>query len=557
MQNCLTIQGFGAGVSAVDTDYHFAPNERPMFPGSPFAPAHSLNRRIAYACVGVLIGCSATFTNALINVNAGNLAGSLGLTLAQVSVLPAIYVAMNATANLTLVRARAQFGIPEVTLALLGAYALAALVQLVAPSFTAAIVVRAACGVTAAGLTTLTIYYLMQIMPVPLRPLALVIGISLTQLGTPLARLVPLDVLATDNWHGLSLIELGVALTIAATILAVPLPPSERGKAFEPLDFVTIGLMVPAFLLICIVLGEGRLLWWTDRPWLGWALAVAVPLVAIAIAIEHNRVRPLLQTTWIGSRDIVRFIAVALLVRLALAEQTYGSVGFLTSGGLTNDQLHSLFLYVLLAMVAGAAVACATLSERRLPFQVLVAALIIALGAWLDSHSTSITRPEQLYLSQSLIAFGTTLFIGPTLAYGFIQMLHRGPTHLVSLIVVFSMTQNIGGLAGSAILGTAQVMAAKAHAASLAEQLIAADPQVAGRIQSGVVVLSGVLGDPVLRGAQGAGLLGRAMANEANTLAFNDIFRLVAWLSLATALYLGYLIMTTAGRRRREALAAA
>ncbi len=312
--------------------------------------------------------------------------------------------------------------------------------------------------------------------------------------------------------------------------------------------------MVPAFLLICIVLGEGRLLWWTDRPWLGWALVLAVPLVAVAVALEHGRERPLLQTRWIGSRDILRFIAVALLVRLALAEQTYGSVGFLTSGGLTNDQLHVLFLYVLLAMVLGAAAACATLSERRLPYQILAAALIIALGAWLDSYSTSITRPEQLYLSQSLIAFGTTLFIGPALAYGFIQMLKRGPTHLVSLIVVFSMTQNIGGLAGSAILGTAQVMAAKAHAASLAEHLIAADPQVAGRIQSGAVVLSGVIGDPVLRGAQGAGLLGRALATEANTLAFNDVFRLVMWLSLVTALYLGYLIVTGARRRRREAV---
>ncbi len=541
-------------MSAADMDYQFKPTERPMFPGSAFTPSLSVGRRVAYACVGALIGCAATFTNALVNVNAGNLAGSLGLTLAQVSVLPALYIAMNATANLTLVRARAKFGIPEVTLVLLGIYALAALVQLVAPSYAAAIATRATCGVMAAGLTTLTIYYLIQIMPVPLRPLALVIGISLTQLGTPLARLVPLDVLTTDHWHGLSLIELAAPLLIAAAILAVPLPPSESSKAFETLDFVTIGLMVPAFLLICIVLGEGRLLWWADRAWLGWSLVCAIPLVAIAVAIEHNRERPLIQTTWLGSRDILRFIAVALLVRLALAEQTYGSVGFLTSGGLTNDQLHTLFLYVLVSMVLGAAVACATLSEQRLPYQVLVAALIIALGAWLDGYSTSITRPQQLYLSQSLIGFGTTLFIGPTLAYGFIQMLRRGPTHLVSLIVVFSMTQNIGGLAGSAFLGSAQVIYAKSHAAPLSDDMMAANPLVAGRIQGGGAALSGVLADPALRGAQGAGLLGRSLANEANTLAYNDVFRLVMWLSLATALYLGYLIATGARRRRHEAM---
>lgn len=544
-------------MSAVDSDYHFSQAERPMFPGSAFTPTHSAGRRVAYACVGVILGCAATFTNAMVNVNAGVLAGSLGLTLAQVSILPAMYVAMNATANLTLVRARAKFGIPEVTLVLLAAYALAAFVQFVAPSYPAAIATRATCGVMAAGLTTLTIYYLIQIMPVPLRPLALVIGIGLTQLGTPLARLVPLEILATDRWHGLSLIEFGVALTIAAVILAVPLPPSERSKAFEPLDFVTIGLMVPGFLLLCIVLGEGRLLWWTDRAWLGWSLACAVPLIAAAIAIEHYRARPLIQTTWLGSRDILRFICVALLVRLALAEQTYGSVGFLTSGGLTNDQLHTLFLFVLLSMVLGVGVACVTLSEQRLPFQILVASLIIALGAWLDSYSTSITRPEQLYLSQSLIGFGTTLFIGPTLAYGFIQMLRRGPTHLVSLIVVFSMTQNIGGLAGSAVLGTAQVVYARAHASALSDDLMPANPLVAGRIQGGAVALSGVLSDPALRGAEGASLLGRSLATEATTLAFNDVFRLVMWLALATAAYLVYLIATGARRRRREAMVGA
>ena len=539
------------------SEYQFAPSERPLFPGSPFAPHHSWQRRVSYAVVGLLLGSASTFTNALVNVNVGSLAGSLGLTLAQASVLPAIYVAMNATANLTLVRARAQFGIPQVTLTLLAAYAFAAFVQVVLPGYGPAIAARATCGLAAAGLTTLTIYYLMQIFPVALRPLALVIGISLPQLGTPFARIIPVELLTTNNWHGLSLIELGVALAIAAVILAVPLPPSERSTAFEPADFVTVALMVPAFLLICIVLGEGRLLWWTDRAWLGWSLVCAVPLLAAAITIERNRARPLLQIGWLGSRDILRFAAVALLVRLALAEQTYGAVGLLTSGGLNNDQLRTLFAIVAFAMVLGAGTASLTLSERRLPYQVIVAALIIALGAWIDSDATSITRPPQLYWSQALIAFGTTLFIGPTLAYGFLRMFSKGPAHLVSLIVLFSITQNVGGLTGSAILGSYQVVTAKAYAASLSDHLIAADPQVAARIQNGVVVLSNVLGDPVLRGARGAGLLGQSLANEANVLAFNDVFRLVAWLAFATALYVAYLIVIYAMRRRREAMVSA
>ena len=50
---------------------------------------------------------------------------------------------------------------------------------------------------------------------------------------------------------------------------------------------------------------------------------------------------------------ILRFAAVALLVRMALAEQTYGSVGLLASSGLNNEQLRTLFLIVLGAMLLG------------------------------------------------------------------------------------------------------------------------------------------------------------------------------------------------------------
>ena len=64
-------------------------------------------------------------------------------------------------------------------------------------------------------------------------------------------------------------------------------------------------------------------------------------------AVERRRLQPLLLTQWIGSRAILRYLAIALLVRFALAEQTYGAVGLLTATGLNNDQLRGLFTVVL------------------------------------------------------------------------------------------------------------------------------------------------------------------------------------------------------------------
>jgi hypothetical protein len=44
------------------------------------------------------------------------------------------------------------------------------------------------------------------------------------------------------------------------------------------------------------VLSLGRLDWWFEAPWIGWSLAGAVVLIVSAIAFEHNRSNPLLNT---------------------------------------------------------------------------------------------------------------------------------------------------------------------------------------------------------------------------------------------------------------------
>lgn len=532
------------------TAYTFLPEERPTFPGSPAVPRHSVAHRVAYALIAVVLASATTFGNALVNVNVGTIAGDMGWYIAEASWLPAVYVAINASANLTLVKARAQFGIPTVTHGLLIAYALAALWQLIMPGFWSAVLIRAVCGAAAAALATLTIYYLLQVFPGRLRPLALVTGMGLIQIGTPLARLIPVELLALHHWSGLYAIELAVACLILALILAMPLPPSERSRAFEAVDLVSIALLVPAYVLLCGVLGEGRLLWWTDTPWLGRSLVLAVVLIATAIIIERHRAKPLLQLQWLGTRDIIRFALVAIFMRVALAEQTYAAVGLLTSGGLTNDQLRPLFAIVVVGMVLGVACAALSLSERRLPYQVAFAALLIATAAWLDSDITNLTRPRQLYLSQALLGFGTTFFVGPALVYGFIRMFSQGANHLVTFIVLFSTTQNIGGLAGSALLGTFQIIAARYHSVTLAEATRFDDPQVFARVQSGVASLQGVVNDPSQLAAQGVGQVGRALAREAVILAYQDVFRLVSLAGVCIALYVVSISLYRAWRRR-------
>ncbi len=508
-----------------DSEYVFAPHERPTLPGSPYAPSHPVRRKLGYVIVAIIMAMAASLSNAIVSVDSQSLAGALGVTTTEVTWLLAVYVAFNASANLLLVKARMQFGIPPVMRALLWPYIALVFAELLWPSFSLAIVARAAGGFLAAGMSSLVIYNLMQVFPAKFRPLAIVFAVGLPQLATPIARLLPVEQLMVNGQQTIHLIELGLALAASAGANLVRLPPTDKVRMFDPLDALTFALFLPAMLMLSVFLTMGRSLWWTDTPWLGWALAGAVVLFFLVGLIEHRRANPLLHLRWIGSKDILRFCAVAMLVRLALSEQTYGTLGLLTVGGLNNDQLHGLFTVILFAMIGGSLASAALLKVPRIPYLIIVASLIIAAGAGLDSLASSLTRPPQLYLSQGLLAFGSTLFIGPALLFGFGKVLEQGKGFIVSFSVMFSLSQNIGGLAGSALLSTVQVIQARAHTQSMYSHLLAGDPAVAARVQGSIASLAQVV------------------SREANVAAFNDVARLVMVIALLTALYIGYLII--------------
>lgn len=201
----------------------------------------------------------------------------------------------------------------------------------------------------------------------------------------------------------------------------------------------------------------------------------------------------------------------------------------------------------------GGIVACAlTFSERSPPKQVIVACLAIAAGAWMDSHANDLTRPEQLYLSQSLIGFGTCMFIGPTLALGILKVMRRGPHYFVTLVVIFSMTQNVGGLIGSALLGSHETVAARTHFQELAERMPVGDAQVASRIAGSTRALANTITDPGARAQQGGASLAASMSREANVRAYNDVFRFVWRLALGTALMVVSLMLISVVRTGRQ-----
>ncbi|KWT04836.1 MULTISPECIES: MFS transporter [Pseudomonas syringae group] len=526
----------------------WAAHERPTMPGSPSTPLHSDARRWAFALVGVIVALTGGLGNALVVANLPYLQGALGATSQDIAWLPAAYIMTNVSMNLLLVKFRQQFGLRAFTELFLVLYALVTLAHLFVNDIDSAIAVRAAHGMVGAALSTLGLYYMIQAFPQKWRLKALVLGLGTAQLATPLARLVSEDLLQIAQWRGLYLFELGMALLSLGCVLLLKLPPGDRFKAFEKLDFLTFGLLASGFALLCAVLSLGRIEWWLEAPWIGAASAASIVLICAGLAIEHNRSNPLLITRWLGSGAILRLGLAVILFRIVLSEQSVGAVGFLQALNMGSQQLHTLYLVMLLGSVAGLAVSALTINPAHLIKPLLISLAMMAVGAWMDSHSTNLTRQSNMYLSQFLLAFGGTFFLGPTLVLGISGVL-ANPRNMVSFSVLFGITQNIGGLIGSAALGTFQLVREKFHSSHIVEHLTLIDPLVQSRLQSYSASYSSVIADPSLRNSQGIRAMATAATREANVLAYNDVFMLIALIAVLTMIWISlrmlWLKMTT------------
>ncbi|KAA8559651.1 hypothetical protein FX985_06029 [Pseudomonas extremaustralis] len=513
------------------------PHERPSLPGSPSTPLHPTHKRWLYALVGVLVAITGGLGNSLVIANLQYLQGALGATTAEMAWLPAAYVMTNVCMNLLLVKFRQQFGLRAFTEVFLVLYALVTFGHLFVNDLNSAIAVRAAHGMVGAALSSLGLYYMIQAFPAKWRLKALVLGLGTAQLALPLARLFSEDLLQIAEWRGLYLFELGMALICLGCVFLLKLPPGDRFKTFEKLDFLTFAILASGVALLCAVLSLGRIDWWLEAPWIGVASACSLVLIMTGLAIEHNRANPLLMTRWLGSGTMIRLALAVILIRMVLSEQSTGAVGFMQMLNMSYEQMHTLYVVMLAGAISGLVVSALTINPAHLLMPLVIALALMATGSVMDSFSSNLTRPQNLYISQFLLGFGGTFFLGPTMVLGTKNVL-TNPRNLVSFSVMFGICQNLGGLIGAALLGTFQVVREKFHSSMIVEHLTLLDPRVAARVQSGGSAYGGIVADPELRNLMGIRSLATAATREANVMAYNDVFMLIAIIAILTMIWI-------------------
>ena len=501
-------------------------DEKPSMPGSPSTPRHSAPVRVIYALIALLLGITGGLGTALVSANLPSIQGQLGLTPVQGAWLPAAYLMVNVSTNLILFKFRQQYGLRLFAEIGLPLYAAVTILHLFVESYPMALLVRGVSGFAGATISTLAIFYMLQAFPKAKLGQGLVVGLGISQLATPLAWLLSPALLDLGEWQTLYMFESGLALCCLAAVVTIKLPPGIRIKVFEKLDFLTFALLAPALALLAAVLAQGRTQWWTEQPWMAFALITALLLLIAAIYVEQKRSNPLIQMRWLGTISTIRFAIGAVGFRFLLSEQTYSVTGLLRTLSMGPDQLQGLYAVMLAGIVLGVATSALTFNQKAVIPQILLSVVLIAIGSFMDWNATSLTRPHDFFFSQFLLSAAAGMFMGPLLLIGVMSALKNGPNYIVSFAVLFGVSQSLGGLAGPAVLGTIQLYRQHEYSASINAGVDPTSGVVAHRLQIQGQVYRAVITDPMLRQAQGTAQLAQVATREANVRAFNDIFLL-------------------------------
>lgn len=511
---------------------------------SPPAPPPSplpmpARRAAAYMAAATLLAMTQGFGMNLVTANLPQLQGPFGATGAEALWLIAAYMAPNVSLSLALLKIRNQYGLRHFAELGIAVFLVVSVMHLFVTDLRSVIVLRFFAGIAAAPMSSLGFLYMLEAFP-PARKLTVGLSLALTNitLAPSLTRLVSPPLIDLGGVPALFHFELALALLSFGAIYLLPLTPPPRVKVIERLDFLSYPLIAIGLGAFAVVLVAGKQYWWTEAPWLGVTLVVGIAALTVAALIELNRKTPFIDLRWLASPQILHVAAVLLIFRLILTEQTSVAGNFFQTIGLQNAQLTGLYTVVTLATVAGGLFCAATFRPGREPALHMLALILIMTGAWLDSRGTGLTRPEQMYWSQAMIAAGGSLFLPPAIASGFTMTLRKGTQYIFSFIIVFLMTQSLGGLAGSALFTSFITLREKFHANILAAHMTLGDPLVAARIGQLSAAYGHTVTDGALLRSQGVSLLGQQITREANILAHNDAFLMISLMAATAAVAL-------------------
>ena len=511
-----------------------SPSSAGQGPSAP--PPLLLSRALAYMFASITIALGSGLGQGFISVNLAQIAGDLGVTTAQASWLTIAYIVPRCVLPIMLIKIRTQYGLRRFAEVAITAYALFAFAAVWMSDLRSAVVVELLSGSASAALSTLAFLYMLE----PLAPqwkmrLGLPMVMSFMVMGPSLARVVSPALIGDGGLTRIHLLSLGLALVSLALVFRLPLRPVPHMKVIQPMDLASFVLIAFGFTAVIICFVMGPIYWWTEARWLGPLLAGGVVALALAGVIELHRAQPLLDVRWLASPAMLHLTGTLLIFRIILSEQSTGAPRMFQVLGVGPDQMVALFAVICMAGLMGGLACVAFIKPGREPQFHFVALLLIAAGAWMDASSTLDTRPEQMLISQAMIAFAGMLFMPPAMMAGLLSAMAKGQQYILSFIIVYISTQSIGGILGSGVFTTLINHRQAFHYQVLIERLTTTAAPVTQELAQRMAALTPQIGDPALRRAQAMAQIAAKASDQAYVMAYNDVYFVTFLIATAAA----------------------
>jgi len=318
----------------------------------------------------------------------------------------------------------------------------------------------------------------------------------------------------------------------AVTLLALAVIRVDRGdlKMLARIDWVHLASMATFLAGLEYVLEEGPRNDWFDDLWIAGAAWVA--LVAFALFVERSlrSSSPIVKLTPFRSPTFAFACIFNLVIGFGIYAGTYlvplylGRVrGYNASDIGTTVFIAGVIQFLGVPIAAG-------LSQRIDPRIMITAGLsLFAAGLWLFSFMTPEWGFAALFWPQAVRSFAIMLCIVPSV--GLALNGWAGP-ELRYASGLFNLMRNLGGAIGIALVNTWLGDLTRLHMLRLDEALGTSPSAAREAIAALARQFQAVTPDPERALAIGRAVMHNLIGREALTLAFNDVFRLMAWLFL-------------------------
>lgn len=335
------------------------------------------------------------------------------------------------------------------------------------------------------------------------------------------------------NWRWIFFINVVPGIVVTALAIALLRIDRANPRMFLHIDWIHLIAMAVALGGLEYVLEEGPRLDWLDS---SIAISAWLSIVAFAVFLERSfySATPIVKLTPFRRPNFVFACLFNLVIGFGLFGSTYLIPVYLGQvRGFNSLQIGMTVFVVGVAQIVSTIIA-ARLAERVDRRIIIGIGLpLFALSLWLTSAMTSQWGYAEFLVPQLVRGLAIMLCIVPSVGMalsGFEGMELRYASGL------FNLMRNLGGAIGIAVVNTwlqdnaRTVMARFGEALGHTSQTF--NDAVAGMSQR----LSGYTSDPAHALSQAQGMLGKAISQQALTIAFDDVFRVMCWMFVAALL---------------------